>query len=206
MKRTTVQLDVHDPRLPALTEALSNKTARQVIDELARSSGSIAELVTRMGVPFSTVDYTVKKLVKVGLVVPESKWWSVKGKHVTKYALADTQIVISPRPLLKGVLPAVLGSGLFALVLKLTTFSTSSSLIGSTQKQGVSSVASEFASSASSVAPDIASVASPPLVQPGATLIVPDVALWFLFGSLVGITLLVVWNVYLRRMKGGSVL
>lgn len=194
MKRTTIELDLHDPRLPALTEALGNKTAKVLLEHLSTHALTISELVNETRLPFSTVDYTVKKLVGAGLVVQESKWWSVKGKSVVKYTLANTTIVISPRPLMKGILPAILGSGLFAAFIRWKGVGTTSEFVSS--QESVSAEAMKFASSGMAV---------PELVQPGASLVLPDVALWFLFGSLIGIVLMVLWNAYLGRMKGGVV-
>lgn len=199
MKRTTIQLDLHDPRLPALTEALSNKTGKVLLEALSSHTASVSELVQETALPFSTVDYTVKKLVHAGLLVEESHWWSVKGKSVVKYTLANTQIIISPRPLLKGVVPAVLCSGLFAASIRLSGFGQQT--IAGVQETiaSVSEESMKVAASASSVAP------ASEFVQPGASVVMPDVALWFLLGSFVGITLLLVWNVIVSKLKGGSI-
>lgn len=199
MKRTTIQLDLHDPRLPALTEALSNKTAKVLLDVLSTGPHTVSELVSITKLPFSTVDYTVHKLVKAGLLVQESKWWSVKGKQVAKYGIAHTQIIISPRPLLKGVLPAVLCSGLFAAGIRLGGFGQQTAHQVSESASFITEESMKIAAGASS------SVSSPELVQPGASLVLPDVALWFLLGSFVGIMLLLVWNMLVSRLKGGSV-
>jgi DNA-binding transcriptional ArsR family regulator len=196
MKRTLIQLDLTDPRLSTLTEALHNKTARVILEALAQRSQTISELVASLGIPFSTVDYTVKKLYDAGLVVHESKWWSVKGKTVTTYALANTQIIISPRPLLKGVLPALIGSGLFAAFIRWQDIGASS--LVSTDPLFV-----EKSMQAGALAQDI--IASSDLVQPGTSVVLPDLALWFLLGSFVGITLLLAWNLFLSRLKGGSI-
>ncbi|MBM3230327.1 helix-turn-helix transcriptional regulator [Candidatus Pacearchaeota archaeon] len=194
MKRTSIQLDVHDPRLSLITEALRNKTARVLLDRLSAGPASSGELVSALSLPFSTVDYTIKKLVDAGLVVPASSWWSVKGKKVVKYELAHTQFIISPRPLLKGVLPALLGSGLFAVLIKISGVGTSV----------LSDTSMKVASDASASSALMERMPSD-LIQPGANVILPDIALWFLLGSCVGIGIFLVWNYYVSLVKGGSV-
>ena len=199
MARTLIQLDLHDPRLLALTEALHNKTAKVLLEVLGTRSCTISELVDETKIPFSTVDYTVKKLYDAGLLVHESKWWSVKGKSVVKYTLANTQIIISPRPLLRGVLPAVLFSGLFAAGIRLSGFGQQTLAGMSDSVALVSEESMKISASASGAA-----LASD-FVQPGISLVIPDIALWFLLGSFVGITFMLIWNLFLSRMKGGSI-
>ena len=198
MKRTLIQLDLNDPRLLALTEALHNKTAKILLEVLGTRSCTVSELVDETKIPFSTVNYTVKKLYDAGLLVHESKWWSVKGKSVVKYTVANTQIIISPRPLLRGVLPAVVCSGLFAAGIRLSGFGqqTLAEMNDSVALMGEESM--KISASASSSAP------LNEFVQPGISLVIPDIALWFLLGSFVGITLLLVWNLIVSNLKGGS--
>jgi DNA-binding transcriptional ArsR family regulator len=190
---------MHDPRLPLLSETLSNKTARLLLERFSEKPASVSELVHTTSLPFSTVDYTVQKLIQAGLVVKESSWRSVKGKQVARYTLANTEIIISPRPLMKGVLPAVLCSGLFAAFLRFTGITSSPvSDAGFMMGEGSASRVSAIFEGA------LTKGVEEGIVQPGANIVLPDIALWFLFGSLVGILLLVGWNVILRRMKGGS--
>lgn len=193
---TTVRIPLGDHRLHLIGALLTNKTAVRLVEVLAEHSLSVSELAENTGIPLSTVDYTLKKLHAAGLVVETGRWWSSKGKAVPRYTVADKDITISPRPVLRGILPAVLGSGLIAAFVKWSGIGMPAF------SEGSEDVGMEVASS---IALERAFAEEATRIQPGAGLVLPDIALWFLFGSFVGIALLATWHLFFSRMKGGSI-
>ena len=76
-----------------------------------------------MSVPLPTVHYNLQLLVKGGLVKTEEFHYSVKGKEVNHYSLANQYIIIAPKGVhgfkekLRSILPVVLAAvGVTALL------------------------------------------------------------------------------------------
>ncbi len=115
-------LGMDDPNLKKVSEALSNKTAKKIIDYLSESKeASEKDLSEELNVPLNTVEYNIKKLVDVGIVKKHKNFfWSKKGKKIVMYELSNKSIVISPRgssvaEKLKSLVPGflVVGAGSF---------------------------------------------------------------------------------------------
>lgn len=113
-----------DENSKAIAEVLGNKTCKKIIDYLGdRKDASEQDIANDLGIPINTIEYNLKKLLKSGLVKKTKNFfWSVKGRKISMYKLANKHIVISPgrgRPnldILKTLLP-VLGIIAFVAIL-----------------------------------------------------------------------------------------
>jgi DNA-binding transcriptional ArsR family regulator len=124
---------LEDEKAKKLGEVISNPTCKKIVNLLADREMSVSELARELGVPLNTVDYNVKKLVDSGMIERASKWWSVKGKKIDTYKVANKLIVISPKKSsnvyskLAGIVPVLLIS---AILTMLIFFYSQGSLMG----------------------------------------------------------------------------
>jgi DNA-binding transcriptional ArsR family regulator len=118
MKRQSIMIDFDDPRAERVAEVISNKSCKKMLSLLSTEELSESELASKLGLPVSTVNYNMKKLVDSGLVDKTRSLVSSKGKDVRVYRISNQHIVLSPRSLTRGVVPALLISGVFALLVK----------------------------------------------------------------------------------------
>lgn len=182
MTRTSVLFDLADPQSTVVAEVLTNTTCKRILAVLAEHEMSVSELVEKMHLPVSTVDYTVKKLHRAGFIEQADFLWSVKGKKVPSYKVSDKRIIIAPRYLMKGLLPALLISGLGAVGVYQVTKPLPELVYP----------VSEAYSAGAMIASSTASKADV-LVQPLQDTLSHS-ALWFLSGALLALLVLVCYN------------
>ena len=103
-------IDLADPRSAIIADVLANKTCKKMLVVLAEKPLSVSALSETLHIPLTTADYTVKKLISAGFIEQADFFWSAKGKKVPSYRVSDTHIVIAPRRIMKGVVPALLVS------------------------------------------------------------------------------------------------
>lgn len=183
MNSNYLMIDIDDPRSSLIAEAFSNKTAKRMLSLLANQELSQTELVQQLKVPASTIDYNIKKLVSAGLVEEARSFWSSKGKKVPSYRVSDRKILISPKKMIRGTIPAVIASVALAGLIKVYT--ASSAVVAPSLK-----VAQE---SSGAIASSSQVIDSPidlygPLAQAS------NVWAWFLLGSLIALAVVLLWN------------
>lgn len=123
MVSSSISIDIDDPRTGLVAEALANKTCVKILGLLAEKDLTASDIAVKLGIPLNTTGYNIEKLIASGLVEKSSDFfWSVKGKKTPVYKVANRRIVISPKRVIKGVLPAVILSGFFALILRKFSF------------------------------------------------------------------------------------
>ncbi|MBM3233907.1 helix-turn-helix transcriptional regulator [Candidatus Pacearchaeota archaeon] len=111
-----------DEKSKKLGEVISNPSCKKIMNLLAENEMSETEIANTLEMPINTAEYNIKKLVEAGLIEKAEHWWSVKGKKIPIYKLANKYIVISPKPssknALKTILPVAIISGIIALLIK----------------------------------------------------------------------------------------
>ena len=115
MEEKYLLLSLEDSRAKKISEILGNKTCKKIIDYLGdRREASEQEISKDLEIPMNTAEYNLKKLIKSGIVKKTGNFfWSVKGRKIKMYKLANKHIVISPgrkRPnleILKTLLPVL---------------------------------------------------------------------------------------------------
>jgi DNA-binding transcriptional ArsR family regulator len=110
MEETYLNVDLNDDRAKYIAEVLGNKTCKKILELLARKDLTVTDIAKELDVPLNTVDYNIKKLIKSGLIEQVDYFWSVKGKKMPVYRVANKKIVISPRDsfIKKTILPSFL--------------------------------------------------------------------------------------------------
>jgi DNA-binding transcriptional ArsR family regulator len=186
-------IDLDDERSGKIAEVLSNKTSKKILQALADGEKSGSEVAEALKIPLNTTGYNLKKLVDAGLV-EKSKgfFWSQKGKKMEFYKIANKKIVIMPKQMVKGILPAVIVTGLAALGIKLWTDTQAGNL--TVQDEGLRATAFDKAVEAASagvgnVVPDVQTV----------SVIAQNAWLWFLTGALFALFVYLIWNLAKRR-------
>lgn len=93
----SVLISLGDSRMKDVAEVLGSKSCVRILDLLGEEDLTVSDIAGRLKMKLNTVDYNVKKLVGAGLVEKSDHWWSVKGRRMIVYRVADRSIVISPR-------------------------------------------------------------------------------------------------------------
>jgi DNA-binding transcriptional ArsR family regulator len=198
MDDTQILISLDDDRAKHLGDVISNKSCKKIINFLSRTEGTVTDISQKLKMRLNTVDYNIKKLIKVGLIEKRSFWWSVKGKKMPIYKVSNKKIVVSPRKLTgytKYVF-AFIASGLVALAIR------GSSNLGGKGNDVVESVRSgkdlPLGSAGAMMDKSTEIVAgSGDVIFSG--YLGMDVWLWFLFGAWFMILLFFVFNIFGER-------
>jgi len=118
MSEKSIMIDLEDPRSSKIAEVLSNKTSKKILELISEKELSVGEIAIKLGLPVNTVMYNIDKLVKAELIEKAGWLWSMKGKRVERYKISYKRIVISPRKIIKGVIPALVVSLIGAGIIK----------------------------------------------------------------------------------------
>ncbi|MGV8142634.1 MAG: ArsR/SmtB family transcription factor [Candidatus Pacearchaeota archaeon] len=203
MNGSSISIDIDDPRTGLVAEALANKTCVKILALLAEKDLTAGDIAKKLAIPLNTTGYNLEKLIATGLVEKTKDFfWSPKGKKTPTYRVANRRIVISPKRLIRGVVPAVLISGVMAVVLRYFTLPATSNNLDFAEKiaassSGISAVAPASVDMAIR-APEIAStvVSNAPNLS--------GVWGWFFIGALFSLIMLFLWDFVIsntRRLK-----
>jgi inhibitor of cysteine peptidase len=120
-----IMFGLDDERSKDVADVLGNKTCKKIIDYLAENKeASEKDISDALKIPMNTTEYNLNKLIKSGLVEKTKNFfWSIKGKKIDMYKLANKHIVISPKSKpraeqLRAILPfiAIIAIALVALI------------------------------------------------------------------------------------------
>ena len=187
-----IMLELDDEKLKVLTDVLSNKTAKKILEYLADKEASETEIVRDLDLAANTVNYNVRKLIEAGLVESGKKWfWSVKGKKVLKYKVANKKIIISPKNSSTNnkILGAFVITGIAAFLIKV--FSVNFISLPNT----IPSYAADSGMEAAKVVSDTAvSGVSAGSGVAQAVQISNNFWIWFLFGGIAALIIFMILN------------
>lgn len=191
MTEKYINIDLNDPRSGKIAEVLTNKTAKKILELLSENEMSASEIADKLKLPLNTIGYNLDNLIKSGLIEKVSGFlWSSKGKKIEKYKLSNKKIVISPRNIAGGIIPAILGSVILAGLVK---YFNSGSIV---QQEVITSGSEKMMdSSISAVAGEIA----PQVVNniPNSVEVWP----WFLLGAFSALLLYLLINILNERRR-----
>lgn len=193
MEEKTIMIDLRDPRSEKIAEVLGNKTAKKILELFADREMSESEISQSLKLPSNTIHYNVKKLEDSGLIEKTGGFlWSVKGKRINKYKIANKKIIISPKFIIKGIVPSVFVSALIAAGLKLF-YEPSTKLIPVNQiAQGVSeSVSLDSSEMLLKASGEVAGNSNGVV---GNIIGANSIWAWFFLGALTALTILIVLN------------
>ena len=192
-----IELDLNDPRAGLVAEVIANDSCKKIIGLLAEREMSESDISKELNIPMNTAGYNVKKLVDAGLIEKtKGFFWSVKGRKINTYKVVNKKIVISPKSVFRGVVPAVIASVLGAIGIKLyfdnaaaANYASSSASDGA---QMMVRSGGEAAIAVAGATPGIADSASG--IVESASYLSSEVWAWFLFGALAALLIFVLWN------------
>ena len=200
MARNSIMVDLDDPQAEKIAGVLSNKTAKKILSMLADRELSGSEIASELNMPLNTVTYNLKNLTEAGLIERSKRlFWSSKGKKMEMYRVVNKRIVISPKKMIKGIVPAVLFSAVIAGAIKfwigaqLKVSNVATSLKVEEKMMDTSDVADTAAESVGSIAAPAADTVVGSLNQ-SAVAIAQSVWLWFFVGALFALLIYLMWN------------
>jgi len=118
MAEKYLMFNLDDEKAKSLGEVIANPTARKIVNLLAEKELSESEISKELNLALNTVEYNLNKLLDSGVIEKSKFFYSVKGKKIETYKVANKLIVISPRKSnvynkLKGIIPVVFISAIF---------------------------------------------------------------------------------------------
>ncbi|PIN76913.1 hypothetical protein COV17_00430 [Candidatus Woesearchaeota archaeon CG10_big_fil_rev_8_21_14_0_10_36_11] len=192
-------LDLNDTKTKKLAETITSDTSRKILNYLAEKEDTEANIATKLQIPISTIHYHLQKLQEAKLVMVEEFHYSPKGREVNHYKLANKYIIIAPRKVtglkqkLKGILPVgIIVLGISAIIKLITSIQTS---MFDSMKEMVIPIAEEIVADAIMVRDVVPQMATSIPVQQ------PDIALWFLVGSIVTIIVYILIILLKEKIK-----
>jgi len=198
-KNNLLLLDLNDTKTKKLAETITSDTSRKILNYLAEKEDTEANIATKLQIPISTIHYHLQKLQEAKLVMVEEFHYSPKGREVNHYKLANKYIIIAPRKVtglkqkLKGILPVgIIVLGISAIIKLITSIQTS---MFDSMKEMVIPIAEEIVADAIMVRDVVPQMATSIPVQQ------PDIALWFLVGSIVTIIVYILIILLKEKIK-----
>src|SRR3989344_6036588 len=207
MTEKYINIDLNDPRSGKIAEVISNKTSKRILGLIAEREMSATEIANELGLPLNTATYNIEKLVDSGLIEKVKGFlWSTRGKKIEKYKIANKKIVISPRTMMKGIIPAILGVGVISFILKLLSdnqSNTSNYVRTAAMDKAVSGASGVVSEAASELItrPEPASTGVVSNICSSFNSLSGEVWAWFLLGALVAILIYLIFNRIERRYK-----
>jgi len=193
-KSNFLLVDLNEPKTKKLAETITSETSRKILNHLAEKEDAEASIAKTLNLPISTVHYHLQKLQEASLVTAEEFHYSQKGREVLHYKLANKYIIIAPqhvsglREKLKGILPAALAAVGVSAVIK--WIQTASQAVPATESMAVDAAQALPYEASLKMAQEVPVVAAQ-----------PDIALWFLVGSLVALLVYLIIELARERIR-----
>lgn len=194
MVEKILNIDIDDKNSSKIAEILGNKTCKKILGLIAdKDSISEGDIAKELKIPANTINYNIKKLISAGFIEETKTWfWSVKGKKIKTYRLANKKIIISTKKSFKTLLVSIFGVGILGFAIKLI-----SNVYGINFGSSLELVNSKSADLAYTAMP-LASEAGQRFIQTPS--VFQNTLIWFIFGCLVGLCAYWIFN----KMKGGK--
>ncbi len=192
-KNNFLLVDLNEKKTKKLAETITSDTSRKILNYLAeKEHDTEANISKELNIPISTVHYHLQKLTEANLITVEEFHYSKKGREVNHYKLANKYIIIAPKKVsglkqaLKNVLPVgIVALGISAIIKLMTSFTSRTGSFATESLQKTAPMLEE------AVMMDVVPVAQEigGNCLPQTTFPQPDIALWFLVGSLSAIVI-----------------
>ncbi|MBS3141996.1 helix-turn-helix transcriptional regulator [Candidatus Woesearchaeota archaeon] len=192
-------ISLQEGQAKKIAQVISNDTCRKLLDTLADKEETETELAQKLGIPLSTVHYNLQQLMEAGLIISETFHYSVKGKEVAHYKLANKYIIIAPQSTwgikekLKSILPvAAFGVAVAAIIQFVQTripLQSAPQVLAEAVPQAVAEAAAEGAPALKATAADAAGESLAMAAQVAPQPSEPLYAMWFLIGVVITLVL-----------------
>jgi len=193
MTEKYIELNLNDEKSAKVAEVLGNKTCKKILGLLAEEELSEGDIAKKLKLAANTTNYNIKKLVDAGFIEKTSSFfWSVKGKKIPTYRLANKKIIISTKTSFKGLIASVIAGGVIFGGMKMLMNSLT---------YGVYEASRQLAAEKSA---DLIYTAAPAASE--AASLMHSVSLWnnVLIWALIGIAAGALGYLIFKKMKGGK--
>jgi len=221
-KQSFLLVSLKEDKAKQLANVISNESCRKILDYLGEKEDATETKIAKdLDLPISTVHYNLQHLMKAGIIEVEEFHYSEKGKEVNHYKLANKYIIIAPKTTygikekLKTILPvsllALIGAGFIQLYTKY--FSTSARImkaapLGAIQAgEPIMEAAVAEAPVVEQVMERAADEGAKAVIEKAPEVVVnvaqseSNLALWFLFGCLFVIVLVVIFEIIRAKRR-----
>ncbi|MBT6995533.1 helix-turn-helix domain-containing protein [Candidatus Woesearchaeota archaeon] len=185
----------------SVADALSNKTSQKILQYLTeKKEATESELAEKLEIPLPTIHYNIQQLKKANLIKSKEFFWSKKGRKMKIFTLAKKFIVISPDSSedtlskLKSLLPVTVLSFVGAGIVHL--YQKSRIVTGVISKESFVETAGKVIPQADKIVEGDANVIPETISTLSQE---PNLALWFLAGSLLSIVLVFTFNLMKKK-------
>ena len=185
-------VDLEDPRTGKIADAISNNTCKKILAVLSEKELSEGDISKELDIPLNTVGYNIKKLVEASLIEKSKQFfWSAKGKRIPVYKISNKRIIISPKSMIRGIIPAVIISGFITLGIGLWNSATQrTAQAASTLQKGITNI---------SATAEAGAMAKESAGEISAAIISSNAWLWFLTGALTALFIFLIWNWFRKK-------
>jgi DNA-binding transcriptional ArsR family regulator len=97
MTEKILVLEPGDERAQKIAKAMASQTASDILQLLGDGQTSLTDIAERLNLPMNTAKYHVENLLEAGLISVAETRYSVKGREVKMYTLANQLLVVAPR-------------------------------------------------------------------------------------------------------------
>jgi len=196
MTQSKIEFNINDARAGKIAEVISNKTCKKILNLIAENDKelSVGDISNRLGIPINTADYNVKKLMDAELIEKTSSFfWSVKGKKIPTYRIANKKIIISPKTSFKGMIASIIAGGVvlggIKMFINYSTFNSAVNMGGVHIGKDLA-----YAAAPSAAEKTISFISAPSIFQ--------NIGLWILAGAALGLLGFFIFK-RVKSMKGG---
>jgi DNA-binding transcriptional ArsR family regulator len=97
MADNVVFMEPGDERAQKIAKAMGSQTASDILQILGEGPKSLSDITDRLNIPMNTAKYHIENLLDAGLVAVAETKYSVKGREVKIYTLANKLLIVAPR-------------------------------------------------------------------------------------------------------------
>lgn len=182
-------ISLEDEKSRKLGEAISNPSCKKIINLLAEKELSATEISRKLKIQMSALDYNLKKLIDSGIIEKSKHFWSVKGKKIPTYRVVNKVIVIQPKQQTKSSVYSKLKGISFmlcvaSLLTALVAILTRQHYVSYDNMSSLKAGGESLASGALATSSDII----------GGFLLNIQPWMWFAFGALIVMIIILIWN------------
>ena len=209
-KNNFLLVDLSESKTKKLAETITSDTSRKILNHLAEKEDSEASIAKSLDIPISTVHYHLQKLVEANLVITDEFHYSEKGREINHYKLANKYIIIAPgkssgmkealAKKLKDILPV---AGIVLGISAVIQFAQKYFSAGLAKSEALMDSSFESAlESAPMIAKEAADESFSQALRQGPIISnEPNLAVWFLIGSLSSIVIYLIYGIIKEYVK-----
>ncbi|MBU2589822.1 MAG: helix-turn-helix domain-containing protein [Nanoarchaeota archaeon] len=194
MEDSFILVNLNESKAKKLAQVISNNTSRKILDYLAKKNEATETQIAKdLQLPLSTVHYNMKHLKEANLVKVDEFHYSEKGKAMDHYKLSNKFVIIAPDETrlnsVKESLSKILPVALVSLI--------ASGLIHLFTQREPLMLAQKASDEILEAAPMMLSRDAGAVIT---ETIEPNIALWFLIGSFVAMSIFFVVDIIRKKL------